>query len=143
MPMSRSIQGNAFSWPIATSTSSHGKWTSGSPVGTSWRRPFASRCAATFSNMTPVSFPPSCVIDFGTRKLWIGMPSWAASSFSHGEAFISSKPDRTTTCTSSPPSRLALRQQSIAVLPPPSTTTRLPIFVVCPNDTLESQSMPM
>ena len=30
-----------------------------------------------------------------------------------------------------------LRQQSIAVLPPPSTTTRLPIFVVWPNDTLD------
>ena len=42
MPMSRSIHGNAFSWPIATSTSSQGKWTSGSPVGTSCRRPFAS-----------------------------------------------------------------------------------------------------
>jgi hypothetical protein len=25
MPTSRSIHGNAFSWPIATSTSSHGK----------------------------------------------------------------------------------------------------------------------
>src|SRR5437879_8904975 len=32
---------------------------------------------------------------FGTRKLWIGMPSCWASSFSHGEAFISSKPERT------------------------------------------------
>ena len=71
------------------------------------------------------------------------MPSCCASSFSHGEAFISSKPERTTTCTSSPPSRRALRQQSIAVLPPPSTTTRLPIEVVWPNDTDESQSMPM
>ena len=57
------------------------------------------------------------------------MPSCSASSFSHGDAFISSKPERTTTCTSSPPRRRALRQQSIAVLPPPSTTTRLPIFV--------------
>ena len=71
------------------------------------------------------------------------MPSCIASSFSHGDAFISSKPERTTTWTSSPPSRRALRQQSIAVLPPPSTTTRLPIFVVWPNDTLASQSMPM
>ena len=135
--------GKPFSWPIATSTSSQGKWTSGSPVGSSWRRPLASNCAATFSNVTPVSLPASCVIAFGTRKLWIGMPSCAASSFSHGEAFISAKPERTTTCTSSPPSRRALRQQSIAVLPPPSTTTRLPIFVVWPNDTLDSQSMPM
>ena len=42
MPMSRSIQGKAFSWPTATSTSSHGKCWSGSPVGTSLRRPLAS-----------------------------------------------------------------------------------------------------
>ena len=39
MPMSRSIHGKAFSWPIATSTSSHGIWVSGSPVGTRLRRP--------------------------------------------------------------------------------------------------------
>ncbi len=32
----------------------------------------------------------------------MGMPSCPASSFSHGDAFISSKPERTTTCTSSP-----------------------------------------
>ncbi len=38
-PMSRSIQGKAFSWPMATSTSSQGMWTSGSPVGTRVRRP--------------------------------------------------------------------------------------------------------
>ena len=49
MPMSRSIHGKAFSWPTATSTSSHSKCTSGSPVGTSWRRPLASYSAATFS----------------------------------------------------------------------------------------------
>ena len=66
-----------------------------------------------------------------------------ASSFSQGLAFISSKPERTITLTSSPPSRRAVRQQSIAVLPPPSTITRLPILSVWPNDTLESQSMPM
>ena len=57
------------------------------------------------------------------------MPSCMASSFSHGEAFISSKPERTTTFTSSPPRRREVRQQSIAVLPPPSTITRLPILV--------------
>ena len=49
------------------------------------------------------------------------MPSCIASSFSQGEAFISSKPERTTTLTSSPPRRREVRQQSIAVLPPPST----------------------
>ena len=35
MPQSRSIQGKAFSWPTATSTSSQGMVWSGSPVGTS------------------------------------------------------------------------------------------------------------
>ena len=79
----------------------------------------------------------------GTRKLWIGMPSCIASSFSQGDAFISSKPERTTTFTCSPPSRREVRQQSIAVLPPPSTITRLPMLVVWPNDTDDSQSMPI
>ena len=63
------------------------------------------------------------------------MPSCCASSFSHGLAFISSKPERTITFTSSPPMRLDVRQQSIAVLPPPRTITRLPTFVVCPKET--------
>ncbi|MNC89793.1 hypothetical protein D3C83_57820 [compost metagenome] len=71
------------------------------------------------------------------------MPSCIASSFSQGEAFISSKPERTITFTSSPPRRRAERQQSIAVLPPPRTITRLPIFVTWPKETDESQSMPM
>src|SRR5579875_3780006 len=46
------------------------------------------------------------------------------------------------TLTSSPPSRRALRQQSIAVLPPPSTSTRLPTFVTWPKYTDASLSMP-
>ena len=71
------------------------------------------------------------------------MSSWMASSFSQGDAFISSKPERTITLTSSPPRRRAVRQQSIAVLPPPSTMTRLLIAVMWPNETLDSQSMPM
>ena len=71
------------------------------------------------------------------------MPSCIASSFSQGDAFISSKPERTITFTSSPPRRREERQQSIAVLPPPSTMTRLPILVTWPNETDESQSMPM
>ena len=143
MPMSRSIQGNEFSWPTATSTSSQGMCSSGSPEGTRLRRPLASYSARTFSKVMPVSRPLSWVNSFGTRKLRIGMPSCIASSFSHGEAFISSKPERTTTLTSSPPSRREERQQSMAVLPPPSTMTRRPILVMCPNETLESQSMPM
>ena len=143
MPTSRSIQGKAFSWPTAISTSSQGKCSSGSPVGTRSRRPLASRTALTFSNTTPVRREPSWVKALGTRKLRIGMPSCIASSFSQGEAFISSKPERTITFTSSPPSRRDERQQSIAVLPPPSTITRLPMRLTWPNDTLESQSMPM
>ncbi len=92
MPMSRSIHGNAFSWPIATSTSSHGIWVCGSPVGTRLRRPRSSYLASTFSNSTPVSLPLSWVNSTGTSMLRIGMPSCVASSFSQGEAFISSKP---------------------------------------------------
>ena len=143
MPQSRSIQGNAFSWPTATSTSSQGKCWSGSPVGTRSRRPLSSRTALTFSKVTPVSLPLSWVNSFGTRKLRIGMSSCMASSFSQGDAFISSKPERTTTLTSSPPSRREERQQSIAVLPPPSTMTRLPMLSMWPNETLDSQSMPI
>ena len=71
------------------------------------------------------------------------MPSCMASSFSQGDAFISSKPERTTTSHLLAAERRAERQQSMAVLPPPSTTTRLPILVVWPNDTEDSQSMPI
>src|SRR5262249_13551744 len=53
-----------------------------------------------------------------------------ASPFYHREAFISSKPERTTRGTSVPPSRREERQQSIAVLPPPSTITRLPMELI-------------
>jgi len=45
--------------------------------------------------------PLSWVNSFGTRKLRIGMSSCMASSFSQGDAFISSKPERTITLTSS------------------------------------------
>ncbi len=71
------------------------------------------------------------------------MSSCMASSFSHGDAFISSKPDRTMTFTSSPPSRRAERQQSMAVLPPPSTMTRLPMLSTWPKEIDDSQSMPI
>ena len=71
------------------------------------------------------------------------MSSCIASSFSQGDAFISSKPERTITLTSSPPRRREVRQQSMAVLPPPSTITRLPILSTWPKETRDSQSMPM
>ena len=47
------------------------------------------------------------------------------------------------TFTSSPPRRREERQQSMAVLPPPSTMTRLPILLMWPNETEDSQSMPI
>ena len=78
----------------------------------------------------PVSFMFCVTKVFGTRKFRIGMPSWPASSFSQGLAFISSKPERTMTFTSSPPMRLDVRQQSMAVLPPPSTMTRAPMLLM-------------
>jgi len=144
MPALRSIHGKAFSWPTATSTSSHSKISSGSPVGTSWRRPRSSRTARTRSKLMPVRRPlASWMKARGTRQSRMGMPSCSASSFSHGEAFISSKGERTMTFTSSAPRRRAVRQQSIAVLPPPSTITRLAAFVTWPNETDDSQSMPM
>ena len=142
-PQSRSIQGKAFSWPTATNTSSQLIVSSASPDGTRLRRPLASYSAFTFWKVTPVSLPLSWTKATGTMKLRIGMSSWRASSFSQGEAFISSKPERTITLTSSPPSRRAVRQQSIAVLPPPSTMTRLPILLTCSNETEASHSMPM
>jgi hypothetical protein len=116
-------------------------------VGTSerLRRPSASvdQTACTFSKVIATIRPSTCSTAFGTRQSRIGMPSWIASSFSQGEAFISSNGERTITLTSSPPRRLAERQQSIAVLPPPRTITRLPTFVTWPKDTDASQSMPM
>src|ERR1700748_349354 len=125
IPISRSIQGKEFSWPTATSTSSHSITTSGSPDGTRLRRPLASYSAFTFSNLTPVSLPFWCRNSLGTMKLWMGMPSCMASSFSQGDAFISSKPERTTTSTCSPPMRRAERPPAIAVLPPPRATHAL------------------
>ena len=92
-------------------------------------RPSPSRTAR------PVIWPSSCFTSFGTSMLRMGMSSPIASSFSQGDAFISSKPERTITLTSSPPRRRAVRQQSIAVLPPPSTITRLPTLVMWPNET--------
>ena len=111
--------------------------------GVSTRRPRSSFLASIFSNTTPVRRPASCVNALGARKFRIATPSRIASSFSQGEAFISAKPERTTTLTSAPPRRRAVRQQSIAVLPPPSTTTRRPIDETWPNETLDSQSMPI
>ena len=102
----------------------------------------SSNTASTISKRMPFNTPASCTKALGTWKLMIGMPSCIASSFSHGEAFISSNPERTMTLTSCAPSRRAERQQSIAVLPPPSTITRGLTALTWPNDTDASQSMP-
>ena len=66
MPQSRSIQGKAFSWPTAISTSSHSKNGSGSPVGTSLRRPLASYSARTIWKVMPQSLPSFSSKRFGT-----------------------------------------------------------------------------
>src|SRR3979490_2217305 len=55
MPMSRSIQGEAFSWPTATNTSTHSTVWPGPPDGTRLRRPLASYSAFTFWKGTPGS----------------------------------------------------------------------------------------
>src|SRR3989337_1770289 len=56
--------------------------------------------AFTFSKVMPESLPLETWKVLGTRKFRIGMPSCAASTFSHGLAFISSKPERTMTFAS-------------------------------------------
>ena len=117
--------------------------TSGSPVGTYFSRPSSPSCGLTHSKITPFSFPFSWINSFGGRLLMMGMPSLIASSFSHSLAFITSKPDRTTTLTVSAPRRLDVRQQSIAVFPPPITMTLPSILEVWPNATLDNQSIPM
>ena len=142
IPRSRSIHGKEFSCPIAINTSSASMKTRPSLIGINVRLPSLSYLASTFSKFMPLSLPSCTTNSRGTWLLKIGMPSWAASAFSHGEAFISSKGLRTTTLTSSPPIRRDVLQQSIAVLPPPRTRTRLPILRVCSNATLDSQSMP-
>ena len=110
----------------------------------SCRRPRSSRCAATFSN-THAGQPAALVRELQRHEVVVDRDALVHRVFLFPRQTPSSRrsPERTTTCTSSPPSRRELRQQSIAVLPPPSTTTRLPIRVVWPNDTDDSQSMPI
>ena len=72
------------------------------------------------------------------------MPSCVASSFSHGEAFISSKPERTTTrhvLAAEALERAAAVHGRVAAAQ--ARSTRLPILSTWPKDTLDSQSMPM
>ena len=71
------------------------------------------------------------------------MPSSSASSSSHGEALKYLRVLRAMTLTSVAPSRLAERQQSIAVLPTPMMSTRLPTLSTWPKWIDSSHSMPM
>ena len=63
MPMPFSIQGKAFSWPIARITSSQGKNTSPSER-VAVMSPF-SMSYSSFSNIMPLSLPSSITKDFG------------------------------------------------------------------------------
>ena len=72
------------------------------------------------------------------------MPSCIASSFSHGEAFISSKPERTMTFTSSPPRRrdgAAAIHRGVAAAEHDDALADL--VDVAERDADDSQSMPM
>jgi hypothetical protein len=58
MPQSRSIQGKAFSWPTATSTSSQGEELVGLAGGHQAAPALVVVLASTFSKVMPVSLPP-------------------------------------------------------------------------------------
>ena len=122
-PMSRSIQGNAFSWPIASTTESHGSVMR--PAGSWISLPFSSR-DVNWSNSIPVSLPFSTMKRTGERFSRISTCSSSASSSSHGDALKYLRVLREITFTSVAPRRFAERQQSIAVLPTPMISTRLP-----------------
>ena len=115
-----------------------------SPVGTIFLFPSSEYWGATFSNLTPFSFPLSSTTNsLGEVFSRIGIPSSIASSISQSEAFISSKGLLTVTFTSSAPNLMAVLQQSIAVFPPPITTTFFPIEDMCSKAILVSQSIPI
>ena len=106
-------------------------------------RPFASSVHESRSNSMPVSTPFSTISRFGAWFSTMWTSSSSASSSSHGDALKCLRPRRATTVTSVAPTRLAVRQQSMAVLPTPMMMTRLPISVRWPKCTLASHSMPM
>ena len=80
---------------------------------------------------------------FGAWLTTISTPSSSASSSSQGEALKYPRGRRAMTLMSSPPMRLDVRQQSIAVLPTPMIRTLSPIDSICPKATDSSQSIPM
>ncbi len=122
MPMSRSIQGKAVSWPMATMTSSQGIVTVSRVRGRV--RPSSPLTHSTRSNSIPTRRPSSTTKLRGAWFSTISTCSPSASSSSQGEALKSFRPRRAMTFTLSAPSRSALRQQSMAVFPTPMTSTR-------------------
>ncbi len=91
----------------------------------------------------PVSTPFSMTNRTGCRFSRISTCSSSASSSSHGDALKYLRVLRAMTLTSVAPSRLAERQQSIAVLPTPMMSTRLPTESTWPKWIDSSHSMPM
>ncbi len=142
MPMSRSIHGNALSWPIARMTSSQGMVTSPTDLPRSMR-PFSSMLYSIWSNFMPTSLPSSTTNSFGEWLTTISTFSSSASSSSQSEALKKPRGLRAMTLTSFAPSLSEVRQQSIAVLPTPMISTFSPIDSVCSKATDSSQSMPM
>ena len=129
-PMSRSIQGNEFSWPMASTTASHSSVTR--PAGSWMNLPFSSR-EVNLSNSIAVSLPFSMMKRTGDRFSRMSTCSSSASSSSHGDALKYLRVRREITFTSVAPRRLAERQQSIAVLPTPMIKTFLPTSLMCPK----------
>ena len=139
-PMLRSMNGNALSCPIASTTVSHGRI---SRPMTSCFSPWSVSTDWNLSNSMPVSLPSSMMKRTGWRFSMISTPSSSASSSSHGEALKYFRVLRAITLTSVAPSRFDDRQQSIAVLPTPMISTRLPTDSTWPKWIDSSQSMPM
>ncbi len=135
---SRSIQGKAFSWPIARITSSQSMRTV--PTVFEWTAPSSH---STWSNSMPTSRPSSTRKRRGAWLTTICTPSSSASSSSQGEALKYWRGRRAITRMSSPPRRREERQQSIAVLPTPMMSTRRPTLLTWPKAIDSSQSMPM
>ena len=138
--MSRSIHGNALSWPIASTTVSHGMISR--PITSCFSWPFTS-VERNLSNSIPVSMPFSITKRIGCRFSRISTCSSSASSSSQGDALKYLRVLRAITFTSVAPSRLAERQQSMAVLPTPMISTRLPTESTWPKWIDSSHSMPM
>ena len=142
MPRSRSIQGNAFSWPIARITSSAGK---NDLADDALGRDAALRVEVVL-HLLEQHARELAVLDHERLRRVVDDDLdvlLSASSSSHSEALKNWRGLRAMTLTSFAPRRSEVRQQSIAVLPTPMISTRSPILSRCLNATDSSQSMPM